>query len=474
MYSRYAGLTVLVLGLMALSFVGGAGFQSRFGVVGGPASEVQVAQFPGDVFADEDALSALQAKEAASLTPVETFWQVLNKVRERYYEPIEDEDELAYGAAKGLMRSLDDPYSRFLDPSDLEAFDRVTQGSLEGIGAVLVPGDIEQIEARTVVILRPFPGGPAAEAGILPGDWIVGVGETPDEMENVIGLTVDEVANRIRGPRGTDVHLRIVRDLAEDSIDIAVTRDRVEVPVVETARFDNIAYLKLDSFSERSVAKMDEALTELEQQEEAALILDLRGNSGGLLDAARDIVSMFVPEGPVVYVKEREGSPKELPVRPELYRGYDFPIVVLVDGSSASASEILAGALRDTDRATLIGTTTFGKGLVQTVIPLADNRTAMSITTAKYLTPDRTDINEEGIEPDYGVVLTEEKLIDLARGELAHADDDQLQAALAFLRTGQVPEDMLASAEELEKGLRLGPDDSAGAVPEELPPGVLP
>lgn len=469
MYSRYAGLAVLILGLMSLSFVAGAGLQSRFGVIDGGPAEYRVAQFPGDILADEGALSALQAKEAASLTPVETFWQVLNKVRERYYEPIEDENELAYGAAKGLMAALGDPYSRFLDPTDLEAFDRVTQGSLEGIGAVLAPGDIEQIESRTVVILRPFPGGPAAQAGILPGDWIIGVGDSSETMENVIGLTVDEVANRIRGPRGTQVYLRIVRDLGSDSFDVAVTRDRVEVPVVETAHFGNVAYLKLDSFSERSAEKMAEALTELEQEEEAALIIDLRGNSGGLLDAVRDIVSMFVPTGPVVYVQERQGSPKELPVRSELYRGYEFPIVVLVDGASASASEILAGALRDNGRATLIGATTFGKGLVQTVIPLADNRTAMSITTARYLTPAKTDINKEGITPDYGVILSQEKAIDLARGELAHADDDQLQAALTFLREGEIPAELLASAEEMKKSSRLGPADSAGVAPDELP-----
>lgn len=469
MHSRYVRVTVLVLGLMSLSFVAGAALQSRFGVMNGADGEFRLAQFPADVLADEGALAALHAKEAANLTPVETFWQVLNKVRERYYQPIDDESKLAYGAAKGLMAALDDPYSRFLDPDDLEAFDRITQGSLEGIGAVLAPGDIDQIESRTVVVLRPFPGGPAAQAGILPGDWIIGVGDSPESIENVIGLTVDEVANRIRGPRGTQVYLRIIRDLASDYIDVAVTRDRVEVPVVETAHFGNIAYLKLESFSEHSVERMAEALTELEKREEAALILDLRGNSGGLLDAARDIVSMFVPEGPVVYVQERQGSPKELPVRKELYRGYTFPIVVLVDGSSASASEILAGALRDNHRATLIGTTTFGKGLVQTVIPLADNRTAMSITTARYLTPNRTDINKEGIKPDYGVILSREKAIALARGELDPAEDDQLQAALEFLRTGAVPQELLASAEELAKERKLGPDDSAGAAPGELP-----
>jgi len=442
------GLAVLVLGLMAVSFLAGVGFESRFSALGGPGHEVRFAQFPGDVFADESALQSLQAKDANNLTPVETFWQVLNKVRERYYEPIDDENKLAYGAAKGLMRALGDPYSRFLDPKDRMAFDRATEGQVEGIGALLAPGEIPDVDVPTVVIVKPFPGGPAYNAGILPGDWVVGVGDSPEKIDNVIGETVDEVADRIRGPHGTEVYLMVVRDRKSDPITIKVARDRVEVPVVQTQHFDNIAYAKLDSFSENSAQRLGEALSDLEKQPESALIIDLRGNSGGLLNAAQDIVSMFVSQGPVVYIKEREGNPKQLPIKSELYRGYSFPIVVLVNSTTASASEILAGALKDNKRATLVGTRTFGKGLVQTVIPLADNRTAISITTARYLTPAKTDINKTGIEPDYRVVLGRDDEIKLLREQLPPEQDKQLQAALAFLKTGTVPADLIAEPSE--------------------------
>ncbi len=270
------------------------------------------------------------------------------------------------------------------------------------------------------------------------------MGNTEDTIESVIGETVDEVADRIRGPKGTSVFLSIVRDLDEPAIKIEVTRDKVEVPVVETKRFGTVAYIRLDSFSEQSVRRLSEGLSSLEEGEESALIIDLRGNGGGLLDAARDIVSMFVQEGPVVYIQEREGNAKPLLGRPERPPHYSFPFAVRVHQQTASASEILAGALRDTKRATLIGETTFGKGLVQTVIPLSNGATAMSITTAKYLTPNKTDINRDGIEPDYRVTLTLDEFIALNRGELAPEEDKQLQAALAFLRTGAVPADLLA------------------------------
>ncbi len=449
MKPKQLAMTVLVLGLMAVSFVFGAAFASR---LANQASEgVALAQFPGDVFANESALHALQAQSTGSLTPVETFWQVLNRVRERYYQPISDEDKLAYGAAKGLMSSLGDPYSRFLDPDDLKGFERMTQGSLEGIGAVLAPGDLKEIEVRHVIILRPFPGGPAEKAGLLPGDLIVGVGPSPEKIENVLGMTVDEVADRIRGPRGSKVYMSVVRKLEEPAIQVEVTRDRVEVPIVETKNFDSVAYIKLESFSEQSGKKLAEGLAKLEGQPESALIIDLRGNGGGLLDAAVEIVSMFVEDGPVVYIKERDGNPQPLNVQKTFYRNYTFPIVVLTNGQTASAAEILSGALRDTGRATLIGETTFGKGLVQTVIPLTDGKTAMSITTAKYLTPNQTDINKTGIVPDYAVKLTQDEWIKLNRGTLADADDDQLQAALTFLETNSVPESMLSKEEPKDR-----------------------
>jgi carboxyl-terminal processing protease len=460
MKPKQLAMTVLVLGLMAVSFAMGAGFAGRLG--GQASAGVAVAQFPGDVFANESALQALQAQGAASLTPVETFWQVLNRVRERYYQPIDDEDKLAYGAAKGLMSALGDPYSRFLDPSDLKGFERITQGSLEGIGAVLAPGDIKEIEVRHVIILRPFPGGPAEKAGLLPGDLIVGVGQTPEKIENVLGMTVDDVADRIRGARGTKVYLSVVRKLEDPAIQVEVTRDRVDVPIVETKAFDSVAYIKLESFSEQSAKKLAEGLARLEGQPESALIIDLRGNGGGLLDAAVEIVSMFVQDGPVVYIKERDGNPQPLNVQKNLYRGYTFPIVVLTNGQTASAAEILSGALRDTGRAKLIGEKTFGKGLVQTVIPLTDGKTAMSITTAKYLTPNQTDINKTGIVPDFRVKLSQDKWIRLNRSQLGDDEDDQLQAALTYLRTGAIPPELLASDEPATAGttLKLGGAES--------------
>lgn len=425
--SRKIGLATAVLALLVIAFISGAEFQSAYGSLN-PFARIgeRLAQMDGTVPG-----GASLEVSGPKLGPVQTFWEVLQQVRRRYYKPLSDQDErqMAYGAASGMLRSLKDPYSRFLAPEDYRQFNEQTEGHFDGIGAELESIVDPQTNEKKVIVQRPLPNGPAVEAGLQPGDWIVGVDDA-----NVAHEDIDKVVSLIRGPRGTPVRLVVMRKGHDDPIELTIMRAKVEPTVVEERMLgDGIGYLRLHSFNEPSLDRMKAALSELHSQGMKALIFDLRDNTGGLLEAAVNVVSLFSPEGPAVYIEERDNPLRPYPVDKSLYLGYQIPMVVLVNGQSASASEIVAGALKDKQLAQLVGTRTFGKGLVQTVLPIEDSA-AVILTTAQYLTPAKRVINGKGVQPDYEVSLSEDQYNAWLRHRLSDSDDPQLQKAVGVLK----------------------------------------
>ncbi|HIE52482.1 MAG TPA: S41 family peptidase [Armatimonadetes bacterium] len=358
-------------------------------------------------------------QENGDVDPVEIFWEVLHHLKDKYVDEITDDRALAYGAIRGMLRTLGDPYTRFMDPKDYRDFQEENQGEFEGIGAML---GIDR-ETEKITIIQVFEDNPAARAGLKPGDRILAI-----NGESALDMSLDAAVSKIRGPAGTQVTLRIERprppaekektspstqpsprlppvreempEIEGEVLDIVITRGRVKIPIVEWRMLEGeIGYAWLKVFNEKSDEQLNAALRDLQEKDMKGFILDLRYNPGGLLDMAVDIASMFVQSGPIVHIKERGHARETLYARPGEYKDLQVPLVVLVNRYSASASEIVAGAVQDTGVGTVVGEPTFGKGLVQTVVALSDN-SAVAITTAKYLTPKERDINENGIKPD--------------------------------------------------------------------------
>jgi carboxyl-terminal processing protease len=371
----------------------------------------------------------LQA-ESTGLEPVEAFQSTLSEIEKHFYGMPPSVEKLTYTAIEGMLLALGDPYTRFMDPEAFRRMQEDTSGSFTGIGALLedAPGG-----AR---IVRPLPNSPASRAGLKAGDIIIAV-----DGKSLERIALDEAVRMIRGPRFTKVTLTIRREGEPNPLTFTLQRDLVESPTVDVYLDDaqnKIYRIWLQNFSEKAPVLIDRALNDIQRAGARAVILDLRTNPGGLLESAIEIASRFLPENSVVVsIKEREGAPDVRRTLSGRYRNLKIPIVVLINGSSASASEILAGALRDHKVAMLIGEPSYGKGLVQTVIPTSNN-TAVAITTAKYLTPNGTDLNAKmvdgkrvgGLKPDIEVQQSE----DWRPGDEDISKDRVLQKALQVLR----------------------------------------
>jgi len=354
------------------------------------------------------ALQLEQGAQQGYLWPVELYWDVLSRLRSHYYQQV-NEKQLTYAAIRGMLASLHDPYTRFMDPTEYRSMQEDTRGDFFGIGAQL------QEKEGQIVIYRPIEGSPADKAGIKAGDVIVEVDRKP-----VAGMRVDDVVKKIRGPRGTKVELTIRRKGEAKLLHISIVRDLITSPVVYSYMEDEklgIGRIRLEQFNEKCDQLLVQKVRELEAKGLRALILDLRYNPGGLLNVAVDVASRFIDNGVVVLIQEKNGQITKL--HAERGRALKpYPLVVLVNEWSASASEIVAGAIRDNKRGVIIGETTFGKGLVQTIFQLQDS-SAVAITTAKYLTPSGHDLNRKvdpdgneirrgGIQPDIVVKQSEE------------------------------------------------------------------
>jgi carboxyl-terminal processing protease len=341
-------------------------------------------------------------------------YEVFEAIQARYVDANEvDVPMLVDGAISGMIDSLEDPFSSYMDPTSFEMFTNDLQGDVEGIGVVIRSEE----ETGRVVVVSVIEGAAAEAAGVLPGDIFIEVDGQPVE-----GLDQNELATLVRGPAGTQVMITFLR--GEERITLTMNRVRFEVPNVEHELLDgNIAYIRLAEFNERSRQQLDQAIAELDVNSRAGLIFDLRGNPGGLLSSAIDIASVFVQNGVIIYEAFGDGS-EEIYEANGNYANITVPIIVLVDEGSASASELVVGALQDLDIAVVIGETTFGKGTVQTLQPLS-NEGALRLTVARYLLPSRRWIHDTGVEPD--IVVPYDIVTDGADV------DPQLDAAVDYL-----------------------------------------
>jgi len=337
------------------------------------------------------------------LQPLATFWEARKELRKRFYRPIKDEKALTYGAIRGMLAAVDDPYTRLMEPEDFKAFEEENEGNFEGIGAMLGVREKEENgeKVQEIFIQSVIEDGPAEKRGLRPKDIIIGV-----DGISVEGLRVDQVVDRIRGKQGTTVKLTVLREGEKEPLDIPIVRDRIEYPVVEYEMKDGkIGYVWLRQFSQPATPKVRAALQDLLAQGAKGIVLDLSSNGGGLLDTAVEIESFFFDGGPAAYILEKGAEePELLEATPGVLVPESLPVVCLINEGSASASEIVAGALQDRQRAKIVGQHSFGKSKVQTIVQLGDE-SAMLITTALWLTPGKHDIGEVrsgkvGVIPD--------------------------------------------------------------------------
>lgn len=344
----------------------------------------------------------------------EPFWQTWDIVHEDYVDQPVDDVGLMRGAIRGVMEALNDPHSSYMDPDEYTQANIPLDGSYEGIGAWVDPN------AEYLTIIAPMEGSPAEEAGLQPGDEVIAV-----NGEDMTGVDGNLVIRKVLGPSGTKVNLTIRREGEDELLEVSIVRAEIEVPSVQSEMLpERIAYIQLVSFGTDTVHDLRESLRTLLEQDPKGLILDLRGNGGGFLATAVQATSEFVSEG--VILTERFGDGSE-----QVHRAQsgglatDIPLVVLINGGSASASEILAGAVQDYDRGTLVGETSFGKGSVQSWIPLKGENGAVRVTIARWYTPNDRLIQGQGLEPDVEVKLDEQ---DIEAGR-----DPQFEKAIELL-----------------------------------------
>lgn len=344
------------------------------------------------------------------------FWDIWSDVEDSYVDKSKlNREEMVYGAISGMVKSIGDPYTVFLNPKEAKMFKDDVAGSFEGIGAEI------GLRKNIITVISPLKGTPAEKAGLRAGDKILKINEAI-----TIDMTVEEAVSLIRGPKETEVVLTITRDGLEKAKEIKIIRNTIKIPIVDFEMKDgNIAYVALYHFTENSSLELRKALREALSGGAQKLILDLRNNPGGYLDVAIDIASVFLSSNEIVVMEDFGNGEKDE------FKSYgpgvlkDFPIVVLVNEGSASASEILAGALRDIRGVKLIGQKTFGKGSVQELKDLRDGA-SLKITVAKWLTPKGYSISDQGINPDIVIEMTEE---DFEKG-----NDPQLDKAMEIIK----------------------------------------
>lgn len=347
------------------------------------------------------------------------FWEAWDYINGSFIGDLPNNQDLVHAAIRGSMSLLNDPYTIFVEPVAREQERQSLQGTFGGIGATL-----SRPEEDGPVILEPIPGNPAQLAGIQSGDQLIAVDGEPITVE----MTVADVAERVRGEKGTTVTLTIIHPDEEEAVDVEVERGDILIPSVSSRILpedETIGYIQLTRFSGESSNEIETAVSQLQEDGAEKLILDLRGNGGGLLDAAVSVADHFLDEGTVLYQISKGENEQEYKSSSETLAP-DLPLIVLIDGGTASASEILAGALQDRDRAQLVGSTpTFGKGSVQLVYDLSDG-SSVHITSSRWFTPNRHQLDQQGLEPDVVVVVTQED-IDNGRDAVLNQAIQELQ-----------------------------------------------
>ena len=381
----------------------------------------------GRLSSDDDTTGStvIAAETDRALAPgdLDIFWEAMELVEEDFYGELPAPNERSYGAIRGVLKTLDDRNTGFPAPDEATSFMESIEGSFEGIGAMVEWAEDE----GAVRIIEPFEDQPAWNAGIRPGDLIIAI--NGQDVAELAGL--NEAINRIKGPKGTEVHLTVRREGLEEPLEFPVTRDRIDVPVVESEIYgdnEEYAYVALKRFSVDASKKLRDELESLLTDDTQGLIFDLRGNPGGLLREAIRVASIFLEDERVLIERFSDGTEEIYNTEGSALVPDDLPMIVLVNEGSASASEIVAGALQDVERARLLGVTTFGKGSVQLPHTLSDD-SLLRVTIALWYTPSDRSIDDTGLEPDIVV----ERTIEQRENE----EDPQLDHALELLRTGE-------------------------------------
>lgn len=349
-------------------------------------------------------VTGISGKETAVATQADfsPFWKVWNSINEKYpsASKITDQNRV-YGAISGLVGSLNDPYSVFFKPDEAKSFKDEIAGNFEGIGLEVGMKD------KVLTVIAPLKDTPAYRANMRPGDKIIKIDNTVTS-----DLSIDEAIKMIRGPKGTPVTLTILRNPDQKPKEIAIIRDTIIIPTLDTELGGNGIYIiKLYSFDANSANLFREAMIKFAASRSDKLLLDLRGNPGGYLDAAVDIASWFLPSGKIIVTEDYGNNKAPDVMRSKGYNLFDnkLKFVILIDSGSASASEIVAGAMQDNGRAKIVGSKSFGKGSVQELVDITPT-TILKITIAKWLTPNGTSISEKGLTPDYPVEITQKDL----------------------------------------------------------------
>ncbi|MBD0267738.1 MAG: PDZ domain-containing protein [Cyanobacteria bacterium Co-bin8] len=371
---------------------------------------------------------------------VSEVWRIVNRayldetfnhqnwwfIRQRALKQSLNDRDTTYTTIQGMLAVLEDPYTRLLRPEQYRSLQTSTSGELTGVGLQITKGEAD----NALSVIAPIEGSPAEQAGIQPKDRVLKIEGTDTHQ-----LTLDEAANRMRGPAGTKVTLTLERTDTPEPFEVTLVRDRITLnPVSADLRATpeglKVGYLRLSQFNANASSELSAAIKRLEKDGADAYILDLRNNPGGLLQAGIEIARLWLDEGTIVYTVSRQGILDSFEAHgPALT---EDPLVVLVNEGTASASEILAGALQDNGRAQLVGTVTFGKGLIQSLFDLSDGA-GLAVTVAKYETPDHHDINRLGITPDQVVEVKP-----LGRETFGTGEDPQYQAALELLGSAAV------------------------------------
>ncbi|MFA5022223.1 MAG: S41 family peptidase [Patescibacteria group bacterium] len=410
--------TYLILSAFLIIFVIGFSF-------GHLQSEIQLNFVGGKVLNENQPLPDYLSKDVN----FNEFWQVWQYVKNNYVKSDVPDSQLFYGALAGIVGSLKDPYSVFLNPEISKKFEEELSGSFEGIGAEIGMKDSQ------LTVIAPLPGTPADKAGLKAGDKILAI-----DGKDTTNIALDFAVSIIRGPKGTQVKLTILSEGSSGPREVSITRDKIEIDSVKFTRKDtagksetdkgfslkdgNIAYIQLSYFNENTLPKWDQIVPEVLALNPKGIILDLRNNPGGFLNTAIEVAGEWVDGKTVVSEKLRSGE-KISHSADRQARFAGIPTVVLVDGGSASGSEIVAGALQDYGVAKLVGQTTFGKGSVQDLRNFSDG-SAVKLTIAEWLTPNGKNINHEGIKPDVEVKFSPE--------DAKNQKDPQLDKALELLK----------------------------------------
>ncbi len=344
------------------------------------------------------------------------FWEAWNIVHNQYVDQPVDDVAMMRGAISGMLDSLGDQHTSYMDPDQFMQANMPMEGEYEGIGAWVDPN------TEYLTIVSPMPDSPAEKAGLKPGDEIIAI-----DGDDMTGIDGNLVIRRILGPAGTDVVLTIRREGEAEPFDVTVTRAKIILPSLEyrvLEEHDNIGYIQIFTFAQDTRSELRKGIKDVLSQDVDGIIIDLRYNGGGYLQSAIDVASEFIPKGVILY---EDYGDEEMQTFEAIKGGKatDIPLVFLVNEGSASASEIVAGAIQDHERAPLVGVTTFGKGSVQNWIALSNEEGAVRVTIARWLTPDKRQIHEVGLEPDYVVEFTEE--------DYENEVDPQLDKAIEIL-----------------------------------------